>query len=182
MSGRIALYWTTFRTLSEAAGPEGMEPRITIRRPTIEDAERISALLSELAEEFIFGEFTQEGREQLLANFDVSEMQKRLASDEYRFHVAEDGSVLAGVVATLGSSHLYYLFVATAYQRMGLARRLWDLARSESVRAGNVSGRFTVKASAYAVRAYERLGFRCSGPMTDVKGVRSQPMDWAGTT
>jgi ribosomal protein S18 acetylase RimI-like enzyme len=109
-------------------------------------------------------------------------MQKRLASDEYRFHVAEDGSVLAGVVAMLGSSHLYYLFVASAYQRMGLARLLWDLARNESVRAGNASGRFTVKASPYAVRAYERLGFRRSGPMTDVKGVRSQPMDWAGTT
>ena len=90
--------------------------------------------------------------------------------------------MLAGVVAMLRSSHLYYLFVASAYQRMGLARRLWDLARSESVRAGNVSGRFTVKASAYAVEAYERLGFRRSGPVTDAKGVRSQPMEWVGMT
>jgi len=159
-----------------------MEPRIIIRRPTIEDAARVSALLIELAEEFIMGEFTQEGREQLRANFDVVEMQRRLVSDEYRFHVAEDGSVVAGVVAMQGGSHLYYLFVASAYQRMGLARLLWDRARNESVRAGNVSGRFTVKASAHAVRAYERLGFRCSGPMTDVKGVRSQPMVWTGTT
>jgi len=78
-----------------------MNERITVRRPTIEDAERISALLSELAERFIIGEFTPEGREQPLANLGVVEMRKRLAS---------------------------------ACQRMGLARLLWDLARNEPVR------------------------------------------------
>ena len=159
-----------------------MEPRITIRRPTIEDAERISALLSALAEEFIVGDFSDEGREHLLAHLAQGEMEKRLASDEYQFHVAEDGSMLAGVVAMSGKGHLYYLFVASAYHRMGVGRRLWDLARNEAVRAGNATGRFTVKASAFAVHSYERLGFRCSGPATDVNGVRSQPMVWTGTT
>jgi len=159
-----------------------MDQGIAVRRATIDDAERISALLSALAEAYIVGDFSQEGREQLLANFSLAEMKQRVASDEYRFHVAEDGARLAGVVAVLGNTHLYYLFVAAAYHRRGLARMLWDRARDEACRAGNVSARFTVKASTYAVPAYERLGFRRSGPVTDVKGVRSQPMDWVGQT
>jgi hypothetical protein len=53
-------------------------------------------------------------------------MAQRVAPDQYRFHVAEDGTVLVGGVAMLGSGH---------HHRKGLARRLWDLARDEAARS-----------------------------------------------
>ncbi|MDH5177722.1 MAG: GNAT family N-acetyltransferase [Gammaproteobacteria bacterium] len=43
-------------------------------------------------------------------------------------------------------------------------------------KAGNADPGFTVNASAYAVPAYERLGFRCVGPVKEANGVRFQPM------
>jgi len=146
----------------------------------VDDAQRISALLTALAEEFIVGEFSTEGRLHLLAHFGVSEMETRLEAREYRFQVAEDGAVLAGVVAVRAGTHLQYLFVARSHQRCGLARRLWDLARLDAIGGGNAAGRFSVNASSYAVPAYERLGFRCVGPVRQENGVRFQPMELAG--
>ena len=158
----------------------GMKSSIEVRGATAGDALRISILLTALAEEFIVGDFTAEGRLHLLAHFGVTEMEKRLEAPEYRFQVAEDGAELVGVVAVRAATHLQYLFVAKSHQRAGLARRLWELARRDAIRDGNAVGRFTVNASGYAVPAYERLGFRCVGPVREANGVRFQPMALAG--
>ena len=72
---------------------------VGIRAATVDDAPRISTLLTELAEEFIVGDFAEDGRKHLLAHFAVPEMEARLQSREYRFLVAEDGSARVGVVA-----------------------------------------------------------------------------------
>jgi len=157
-----------------------MDSSIEVQEATVDDAPRISALLTALAEEFIVGESSTEGRLHLLAHFGVAEMETRLEAREYRFRVAEDGAVLAGVVAVRAATHLQYLFVARSHQHAGLARRLWERARLEAIRGGNAAGRFTVNASAYAVPAYERLGFRSVGPVKEANGVRFQPMESVG--
>jgi GNAT superfamily N-acetyltransferase len=158
----------------------GMKSSIEVRDATAADAPRISVLLTELAEEFIVGEFSTEGRLHLLAQFGATEMEKRLKAPEYRFQVAGDGAVLAGVVAVRDWTHLYALFVAKTHQRTGLARRLWESARRDAIRGGNAGGRFTVNASGYAIPVYERLGFRCVGPVQEANGVRFQPMEFSG--
>lgn len=159
---------------------DGTQTTIEIRDAAVDDAPRISALLTELAVEFIVGDFAEDGRKHLLSHFTVREMEARLRSREYRFHVAEDGTALVGVVAVRAANHLQYLFVAKSHHRTGLARRLWAAARVEAIERGNVMASFTVNASAYAVAAYERLGFRCVGPVQEANGVRFQPMELAG--
>ena len=156
-----------------------MELSIVVREATADDAIRISGLLTTLAEEFIVGEFSEEGRRQLLAHFSVTEMAERLASTKYRFQVAEIDGALVGVVAVRERSHLQYLFVSRACQRTGIARRLWEQARQQ---AGTASGRFTVNASSYAVPAYQRLGFASVGGRLEKDGVRFQPMEWVEGT
>jgi len=158
----------------------GMDSSIEVRDATVDDAPRISALLTALAEKFIVGEFSEQGRLHLLAHLGVSEMEKRLKAAEYRFQVAQDGAVLAGVVGVRAGTHLQYLFVARSHQRSGLARRLWERARRDAIRDGNAAGRFTVNASSYAISAYERLGFRSVGPVQEANGVWFQPMESAG--
>lgn len=158
----------------------GTSSVIEVRDANVADAGRISVLLTALAEEFIVGELSTEGRLHLLTHFGAIEIEKRLRAHEYRFQVAEDGAVLAGVVAVRGGTHLQYLFVARSHQGCGLARRLWEPARLDAISGGNAAGRFTVNASSYAVPAYERLGFRCVGPVRQANGVRFQPMESAG--
>jgi ribosomal protein S18 acetylase RimI-like enzyme len=147
---------------------------VVVRHGTIEDAERVSALLIALSEEFIVGEFTPEGRAHFLGAHSPAEVRHRLAGD-YRFYLAEDGSDLVGVAALQANTHLYYLFVAKSYQGLGLARRLWSLVREHSIARGN-AGTITVNASNHAVAAYERLGFRRTGPMQERDGVLYNPM------
>jgi GNAT superfamily N-acetyltransferase len=154
----------------------GMQSTIEIRDATVDDAPRISALLTELAQEFIVRDFAADGRKHLLTHFAVPEMEARLQSHEYRFQVAAEDAALVGVVAVRAAKHLQYLFVAKSHHRRGLARRLWSAARAEAIQYGNAAERFTVNASAYAVPAYERLGFRCVGPVQEANGVRFQPM------
>jgi GNAT superfamily N-acetyltransferase len=115
----------------------GMQTTIEIRDATEDDAPRISTLLTELAQEFIVGDFAEDGRKH------------------------------------------QYLFVAKSHHRNGLARRLWSAARAEAIQGRNAAERFTVNASAYAVPAYERLGFRCVGQVQEANGVRFQPMELA---
>jgi GNAT superfamily N-acetyltransferase len=167
------------KTLDESAMVAAMESGITVREATSDDAARISELLIGLAEEFIVGEFSAEGRRHLLSHLGVAEMAVRLASEDYRFQVAERETALIGVVGVRGRTHLQYLFVSKLHQRAGLARRLWDLAREQS---GNASGRFTVNASSYAVPAYQRLGFASVGGRLEKDGVRFQPMEWVEGT
>lgn len=149
---------------------------ISIRRGTVRDAERISKLLTELAEEFIVKEFSPEGRSHLLGELSATEVEQRLAGD-FRFYLAEDGQELAGVAAMRSNDHLYYLFIAKPYQGIGLARILWSRAKDESLALG-IRGKFTVNASNYAVRAYERLGFRRTEPPRERNGVIYNPMEF----
>jgi ribosomal protein S18 acetylase RimI-like enzyme len=152
---------------------------VVIRRGTTADAGRVSALLIALSEEFIVGEFTPEGRAHFLGAHSPAEVRQRLGGD-YRFYLAEDGRDLVGVAALQANRHLYYLFVARSHQGRGLARRLWSLARNDSIARGN-AGTITVNASNHAVAAYERLGFRRTGPMRERDGVLYNPMRFVGS-
>jgi len=147
---------------------------IHIRPATTADAARISDLVSSLASEFITHEFTDEGRERLLS-FMTPAAIEILIETGYRYFVAEAGSELAGVVATRDDKHLYHLFVATKFQRQGLARRLWQVAGAACF-ASSGATEFTVNASRFAVAAYERLGFVCVGEPKETAGVVSVPM------
>jgi ribosomal protein S18 acetylase RimI-like enzyme len=151
---------------------------ITMRRGTIQDAERVSSLVTALSEEFIVGEFTPQGRAYFLREHTPAEVRKRLAGD-FRFYLAEDGNDLVAVAAIRGNVHLYYLFVAKPHQGSGLARRLWLQVQADSVALGN-PGSFTVNASNYAVAAYERFGFRRVEPTQERNGVLYNPMRFVG--
>ena len=154
-------------------------PPIHIRLATAADADRISELVTRLAREFIAHEFSAEGRANLLNSMSPAAIERLLESG-YRYYVAEAGNTLAGVVATRDDRHLYHLFVATEFQRQGLARRLWQIARdacvSNSGTQGAMTTEFTVNASRYAVAAYERLGFVVVGEQQATNGVLSVPM------
>lgn len=140
------------------------------------DAERISQFLAALSKEFIVGEFSAEGRAHFMGQLSVAEMEQRLSGD-FRFYLAEDGDELAGLAAIRANAHLYYLFVAKAYQGTELAQRLWSRVKEEFLALGNL-GRFTVNASNYAVRAYEKLGFRRTEPTREQNGVLYNPMEF----
>lgn len=148
---------------------------MTIRPGDATDAESISVLILELAERFILPEFSTEGREAFSAAHTPASIEKLIESG-YRYHVAEFGGELVGVVGICEPSHLYHLFVAARWHGCGLGRRLWELARSQWP-ASSGPRTWTVKASRYAVPVYERFGFVATGPLQAKGAVLSVPME-----
>jgi GNAT superfamily N-acetyltransferase len=87
--------------------------------------------------------------------------------------VAEHSGEVAGMLHLRKPSHVSMLFVRSSRQRGGIARGL--LAAAGTL-AGDPDCEFTVSSSPNAVSAYERLGFRITGPEQCVLGIRFVPM------
>ena len=145
-----------------------------VRLATVDDVPRISALIRRLSDLF-FVLPDGEGAEFFLHSISEGAVQGYVTAQNFRYQVAESEDQLVGVVAVRDNSHLYHLFVDPAFQRRGMARQLWQLAKAQAVQAGN-PGRFTVNSSVGAVPVYERFGFVVSGPTVSKHGISFQPM------
>ena len=76
---------------------------------------------------------------------------------------------LVGVLHVRNAEHISLLFVLPEYQGRGIGHALIRAADESKPLA-------TVNSSTNAVRAYERCGFRVSGPEQVVDGIRHVPM------
>ncbi|MGD8379088.1 MAG: GNAT family N-acetyltransferase [Gammaproteobacteria bacterium] len=144
-----------------------------IRLAREDDAEAISELLTESGREY-FQDFSAKGLARYIEDFSPAKVRERLRSPEYRYYLAMAGNELAGFCAIRGENHLYNLFTAKAFQRKGIARKLWGRALDDIRKSGTTE--VTVNASSHAVPAYERLGFVRTSETRDVDGIVFNPM------
>ncbi len=150
-----------------------------IRAATPADAEHIGSLIIELSAPF-YTSPTRAGAEPFLASVSAEAQHRNLSSSNFLYYVAESNSRLVGVVALRDNSHLFHLFVASSYQRTGLATQLWGIVKAEVIAMGN-PGQFTVNASLNAVPVYERFGFVRKGEVQHMHGISFQPMHLQGS-
>lgn len=145
-----------------------------IRKATSEDINAISGLLIQLSEKYITSSFTEEGRSNLLWSMRPEAIRGYL-DHGFRYHVAvRDGEIL-GVVAMKDDTHLYHLFVAEAEQGTGLARRLWETAKSDCLSRSSPEY-FTVNSSLNAQQVYKSWGFVPVAGVRETGGVKDIPM------
>ena len=90
--------------------------------------------------------------------------------------VASTPDGLAGMLEMRQNNHVALLFVDKAFHRQGVARALLDHALGEARRHQPDAERMTVNSSRYGVPAYEKLGFRQTGPERAVNGIAFIPM------
>lgn len=136
------------------------------------DIPEVARLLNVLAREFIVHESTPEGACTFLRENDEDGIRRYIGMGHV-YHVAEADGEIAGFIAVRERRHLFHMFVGVKWQRQGLARRMWEVARAV---ADGGSGEFTVNASNHAVPIYEALGFVRTAPMQCVKGLYFNPM------
>ncbi len=151
-----------------------MPSEILIRRATLDDAIRISALFQALGPYFTV-QPDGTGAEKFYAAISEAAIAGYIGSPRYDYWVAESAGQLAGAVALRDCKHLYHLVVASPYQRQGLGRRLWSKVQGNALAAGN-PGEFTVNASLYGVPVYAHFGFVPVGERTILQGVVFVPM------
>jgi ribosomal protein S18 acetylase RimI-like enzyme len=143
------------------------------------DIPAVVRLLRSLAQEFIVHESPACAASTFLRENDEQALCARLAQG-FVYHVAVADGGLAGFIGMHERSHVFHLFVAREWQRQGVARRLWEVARGEAL-AGREDAHFTVNASNHAVGAYEALGFVRTAPMQCKNGIYFNPMEYGGS-
>jgi GNAT superfamily N-acetyltransferase len=146
-----------------------------IRPLILADIPAAADLLARAATAFILPESAPADAAAFLAEQDAAAL-RRNVDGGYVYHVALVDGVLAGFIGVRDASHLYHLFVDARFQRRGIARRLWDVARAAALGPGH-PGVFTVNASNAALPFYLALGFERTAPM-QVRLVRYNPMRW----
>jgi GNAT superfamily N-acetyltransferase len=100
-------------------------PTIESRIVEVGDAERIAALIRELAAKFILCDFSAEGKSRFLSDHTSISVADRIRSN-FHYRITGFGAELIGVVGVRDSVYLYHLFVAEAFQGQGIARALWE--------------------------------------------------------
>ncbi|WP_455221178.1 GNAT family N-acetyltransferase [Kaarinaea lacus] len=145
-----------------------------IREAETKDAAAISHLATVLSEKYITPEFTETVAESFLVSLTPSSIKTNM-NNGFRYHVAESDDRIIGIIGIKQGSHLYHLFVDEAYQKQGIARQLWYVARDACIAAGN-NKEFTVNSSRYALGFYEKLGFVAQSAPQERNGVVAIPM------
>ena len=139
------------------------------------DAEAVSRLIAASFTEFIGPEYTEEGRTEFLRYVEPAALVERTRSNHLVL-VAMAGGRPAGMIELRDNDHVSLLFVDRRYQRHGIARGLLGRALAAARPAKPGLDRVTVNSSRYGVPAYERLGFRKTGPERAVNGIVFIPM------
>ncbi|MYM58748.1 GNAT family N-acetyltransferase [Vibrio sp. OCN044] len=146
---------------------------IRLIQAEIKHAQPISELIQALAKKYVCPTCDESFHETLLGSM-TSQSIKEYIQSGYQYHIAIDPeSNIIAVIGMRDSNHLYHLFVSDDYQGQGIARKLWEMAKSASLRHTRHT-HFTVNSAVNAEHVYKNFGFkriagiRTRGGMVDV--------------
>lgn len=103
-------------------------------------------------------------------------MAEKVSQGEMRFWGCYQNNDLAGVIALRSGQHISLLFVREQYHRLGIARRLMNVAVDAVAAEGPKVRAVTVNSSPYAVGFYKKVGFVPLGPEQKADGIRFTSM------
>lgn len=152
-----------------------MSESVTYRAMRQGEAAAVSALILSSFNEFIGPALTEQGIAAFRRFVAPAALEAR-TTDNHFVCVASVDDELAGMIDIRDNNHVALLFVAKAHQHHGIAKGLLHAALDHARAADPDLERVTVNSSRYGVPAYERLGFRQTGPEREVDGISFIPM------
>jgi GNAT superfamily N-acetyltransferase len=132
----------------------------------------VSSLARDVFDQFVAPHYQTEGVTEFHSYASVEALSQRHEAGHITL-VAEHSGELIGMLHLRKPCHVSMLFVQASRQRGGIGRGL--LATADAL-VGVTDCEFTLNSSPNAVSAYERLGFRITGPEQCVHGIRFVPM------
>lgn len=150
------------------------KPTWQLRPAQVEDAAAISALLQQTVPSYVVSDNAPIAA-WLQESIQPDAIAHHLRDPVFWYCVAVVKTDVVGMIAIRNYTHLYHLFVADAYHRQGIARSLWETAKSFAVSNGNQQG-MMVRSSLYAVPVYERFGFKKTSAPLEKDGIVYVPM------
>jgi GNAT superfamily N-acetyltransferase len=102
-------------------------------------------------------------------------MQRRLAQGNFVIVALIDG-LISGIIEICCNDHIALFFVKKEYHRMGIAKKLLELAINKCKQTGSDIKVIEVNSSPFAVPIYEKLGFVTTNTEQMVNEIKFTPM------
>ncbi|MFP4014237.1 MAG: GNAT family N-acetyltransferase [Chitinispirillaceae bacterium] len=131
-------------------------------------------MVYEVFDEFVAPSYSREGVETFFRHVTVEFLQSLSERFGFVLRAVHEGETV-GVIAVRDKNHIALFFVKGNYQGRGVGRALLDRARDIVAAEGETC--MHVHSSPFAVRHYEALGFRTTGPEKTETGIRYIPME-----
>jgi len=126
--------------------------------------------------EFIAPGYSREGIDNFARYVNPELLLRRTQNGNFVFVAVVDDEII-GTVEVSGNNHIALLFVKKEYHRKGIGKALLNMAIEECKRRNPAVKIVNLNASPYAVKIYERLGFRKIQEEQVKDGIRFTPME-----
>lgn len=146
--------------------------KISKLRPE-EGVEAVALILS-LFEQYIFCDYTEEGR-MVVRDYVTASSLVGDDADNFALVATVEGSIV-GIAKIKRKSHLSMLFVSSDHQGRGLGRRLLEASMSECIKRDPDIARLTANSSRFGFPFFIKQGFEVVSEEAIVNGVRFTPM------
>lgn len=147
-----------------------------IRWARVEEWEPMMKMVWRTFLRFEAKDYTDEGIHNFLDFITDEKLFHSFLRGDYQVMVATDDNRVVGMASVRNRNHLSLLFVDEPYHRQGIGREL--LKRfCEYLEKEEGEPYMSVKAAPYAVKFYQKLGFRAVSPEEQVGGIRVTSME-----
>lgn len=140
------------------------------------EEEEVARLIEEVFDKYVGSGYSEQGIKEF-KNYIKPEFLLRRTEEQSEVLLAKDQEKIIGVIELKSRTHISLLFVAEEYQRKGIAKELFNrIVRDESKEQKN-EYKLTVNSSPFAVKIYEKMGFKKTGEEQETNGIRFIPME-----
>jgi len=169
---RLRLYSNAVRVGSADDGQIMDNP--VVQKAKASDAIEISQLILGVAHYFTLDP-NGAGAERFFASMSSKAIETYITNPDFDYYTCRINGELAGVVCARDGTHLFHLFVAPKYQRLGIAKHLWSHIKESRFNRSGVN-EITVNSTPYAVPVYKKLGFIEADTKVERDGIAFVPM------
>jgi len=136
----------------------------------------IYRLVKKVFDEFVATDYTDEGNRFFYDWIQPSKIAERQLKDQ-NILIAKVGSEIVGMIEIRDNNTISLLFVDKAYQRQGIAGKLFARSLANCLKRNSALNKFYVNASPYSVPVYQKLGFSEIKKMQVKFGIKYFPME-----
>lgn len=147
---------------------------ITYRDMANGEEEAVNILVEAVFNEFVAPDYDEEGITEFFRFANPEAMKERIRSGGFVL-VAEHEGNMAGILEFTPPDCIALMFVTV--RRQGIASGLVSQAIKKASLANPLLSKLIAHSSPYAMRAYEKMGFRASGKVTKENGIEYVPME-----
>lgn len=137
---------------------------------------KVASLVWEVFAEFEAPGYKQEGINEFKKFIQPDKITEYCEQGNFFVICCKNADETIGVIAVREDSHISLLFVKKEYHQRGIARKLFMMAIEKCCNKHPGLQTITVNSSPYAVKIYEKMGFKKVGAEQEQNGIRFIPM------